>query len=95
MKIESEKTLERSLKRETERLGGWCIKFVPLHISGLPDRICLLPGGRMFFAEIKTTKKKPEKLQKYIHGKLKALGFRVEIIDTSVQIKDIVASYER
>ena len=92
--IESEKNLERKLKREVEKIGGWCIKFIPTHINGLPDRICLLPGGITFFAEIKTTKKTPKKIQLFLHRKLRKLGFRVEIIDTSSQIKEIIESYE-
>lgn len=91
--IESEKVLERKLKREVEKLGGWCIKIIPLHINGLPDRLCLLPGGRVFFAEVKTTKKKTTKIQKLIHNKLKRLGFTVQIIDTSEDVASLIDSY--
>lgn len=38
-------------------------------------------GGYVGFAEIKTTGKKPTKIQLYIHDKLKELGFEVFIID--------------
>src|SRR5690606_41504359 len=69
-------------------------KFVPLFVAGIPDRICLLPGGRIFFAEIKTTKQKPKKLQLFWHAKLRKLGFRVEVIDTSEQIENILKDYE-
>lgn len=89
--IESEKLLERKLKKEVEKLGGWCLKIAPLHINGLPDRLCLLPGEVLFFAEIKTTKKKTTKIQKVMHRKLKGLGFGVYVIDTSEQITDILA----
>ena len=56
--IESEKLLETKLKNGTEKMGGWCIKMLSTHLTGLPDRVCLFPGGIIFFAEIKTTKKK-------------------------------------
>jgi len=94
MKIESEKILERKLSWEVERLGGWSLKLLSTHITGLPDRICLLPGGKIFFAEIKTTKKKPKKIQIWVHNKIQALGFRVEIIDQSEQIKALINDYE-
>src|SRR5690606_39870147 len=75
--IESEKDLERKLNRGVKKLLGLTFKFVPLFVAGIPDRICLLPGGRIFFAEIKTTKQKPKKLQLFWHAKLRKLGFRV------------------
>ncbi len=92
--IESEKTLEKSLKRTIELdMKGKCLKMLSTHVSGLPDRICLLPGGRIFFAEIKTTKQKPRKIQLWMHRKLRDLGFEVKIIDTSEQIKQIKKEY--
>lgn len=93
-KIESEKDLERKLSQGVKKLLGLSFKFLPFLVAGIPDRICLLPGGRIFFAEIKTTKKTPEKLQKYWHLKLRKLGFRVEVIDTSEQIENILKDYE-
>lgn len=89
MKIESEKLIERKLKRYTEDAGGICIKLAAVHVIGLPDRLCLLPGARLFFAELKTTKKKPRKIQRVWHIKLRKLGFRVEVIDRSEQIEKI------
>ena len=94
-KIESEKVLERLLKRTVEQgLKGWCLKLLSAHITGLPDRLCLLPGGRLFFAEIKTTKKKPKKIQLLVHKKIENLGFLVHIIDTSSQIDELEKFYK-
>ena len=93
--IKSEKTLERSLKNSVEgKLKGWCLKLLSAHITGLPDRLCLLPGGRVLFVELKTTNQKPRKIQLLIHNKLRALGFRVEVVDTSEQIGTIISGYE-
>lgn len=41
----------------------------------------LCKGGYVGFAEIKTTGKKPTKIQLYVHDKLKDLGFVVFVID--------------
>ena len=92
--VESEKLLEAKLGKEIKKLGGWSIKLLPFIINGLPDRVVLLPRGRMFFAEIKTTGESPDPIQKVIHRKLRKLGFRVEIIDTSEQIKALIKEYE-
>lgn len=93
--IESEKLLEKKLALGVKRMKGWSFKLWPVSVTGLPDRICLLPGGRLFFAEIKTTGEKTRPIQDIIIKKIKDLGFRVEIIDTSEQIKNILSEYER
>jgi hypothetical protein len=92
--IESEKLLETKLKNGTEKMGGWCIKMLSTHLTGLPDRVCLFPGGIIFFAEIKTTKKKAKKIQILVHHKIRKLGFDVHLIDTSAQINQILKNIE-
>ncbi len=93
--IESEKLLETKLKNGTEKMGGWCIKMLSTHLTGLPDRVCLLPGGIIFFAEIKTTKKKAKKIQILVHHKIRKLGFDVHLIDASAQINQILENVKR
>ena len=90
----SEKALERKLKDVVRFNKGLYLKLLPFQFNGLPDRLCLLPGGIIFFAEIKTTKKKPGKLQAYIHRRIRTLGFKVFVIDTVEQIKEIAKLYE-
>lgn len=92
--IESEKVLERKLREEIEQRGGMCIKLLSTHQFGLPDRMCLLPNGRLFFAEIKTTGKKPTKIQLFIHNRLRALGFLVFVVDCTEMIKNALKSQE-
>lgn len=56
----------------------------------MPDRIVLLPQGRIIFIELKAPGKKPRPIQKYRIKELKALGFRVEIIDSIEGINNII-----
>lgn len=93
--LESEKDLDKKLVNEVKKLGGWCIKFVCLHITGLPDRICLMPGGFIFFAEIKTTGEKPKLIQLVVHEKLRKLGFEVIVIDNSETLKNALLKYDK
>jgi len=90
MKIESEKLLERKLKEEVKKIGGLTIKLLSTHLTGLPDRLCLLPEGRLFFIEMKTTNKEPSKIQLWWHRKLRDLGFKVLVLDTSDKIKQFI-----
>lgn len=92
--IMCEKSTEKRLVTEVERVGGWCLKLPAIHNAGLPDRICLFPGGRILFVELKAPGKKPRKIQLFMHRKIRALGFRVEVVDTPEQIKKITKEYE-
>lgn len=92
--IESEKQLERLLKSIVENtMNGLCLKLLSQHITGLPDRLCLLPRGKIFFVEVKTTGKKPRKIQEHIHEKLRKLGFRVYVLDSSRVLHTILIDY--
>lgn len=92
--IMCENSIEKRLVTEVERVGGWCLKLPAIHNAGLPDRLCLFPGGRILFVELKTTGKRPRKIQLFIHNKLRGLGFRVEVVDTPEQIETIINEYE-
>ena len=51
-----EKDIEAKLRRAVERQGGRCLKWVCPGWRGVPDRIVLLPGGRVHFVETKRPK---------------------------------------
>lgn len=91
--IESEKVLEKYLVSEVKKLGGWGVKLLSRLVTGLPDRLILLPGGVVAFAEVKTTGKKASVRQLWVHGKLKVLGFRVEVLDSKEGINNFINSY--
>lgn len=50
----TEMQLERRLVQGVKALGGKAYKFVSPGNSGVPDRLVLLPGGQILFAELKT-----------------------------------------
>jgi hypothetical protein len=83
----SEKYFERKLKEAVSAKGGLCIKLLSNHFLGLPDRMCLLPGGRIFFCEIKSTGFKRSGKQEWVHKKLIQLGFKSYLIDNMEIIK--------
>ena len=93
--IESEKRLERLLKNTVEnKMGGLCVKLLSDFMIGLPDRMCLLPGSRIFFIELKTTGKKPRKIQVHMHQVLRKLGFDVYVIDSTDSMMRLLSGYE-
>lgn len=71
-----EKEIEAELRRVVELHGGMCLKWVCPGWSGVPDRIILLPGGLIIFAETKRPKGgKVSIIQKWWKKRLEALGF--------------------
>lgn len=90
--MDSEKLLEKTLAAEVKKLGGWSLKLLSTYVTGLPDRLILLPGGIIFFVEVKTTGKKPTTIQLLIHERLRRLGFTVHVVDTLKQLNEILNS---
>jgi hypothetical protein len=78
----TEKTIETKLRLGIESLGGLCIKIPATFFAGIPDRLCLLPGGRAFFVETKATGLKPRPRQTFVKRQLEALGFTVYVVNS-------------
>ncbi|UZQ49093.1 VRR-NUC domain-containing protein [Clostridium kluyveri] len=85
-----ESVIEKRLKKEIEKIGGKALKFVSPGMSGVPDRIVLMPQGRIVFVELKAPGKKRRKLQEYRAKKLQNLGFSVECIDSIKGVQNFV-----
>ena len=85
-----EKEIEQKLVKRVKNAGGIALKFVSPGHAGVPDRLVLLPNGRMGFVEVKASDKQPRPLQAASHKKLRALGFKVYVLDDPEQIGGIL-----
>ena len=85
-----EKIVEEHLVKAVRLMGGLAPKFVSPGLDGVPDRLILLPGGRIAFAELKAPGKTPRPLQKRRKRQLEALGFHVYVIDNTEQIGGVL-----
>ncbi len=85
-----EKEIEKKLADAVKKSGGICPKFVSPGFNGMPDRIVLLPYGRIGFVEVKATGKNPRPLQMARHGLLRRLGFKVYVLDNMKRIEEIL-----
>lgn len=77
-----EAAVERKIVDVIKSKGGLCLKWVSPGYTGVPDRIAVLPGGRILFIEVK----KPgtgrlSSRQKRVGDLLRALGCTVLVID--------------
>jgi len=77
-----ERDIEKALVAKLKSLGGIAYKFCSPQNRGVPDRICLLPEGRLVFVECKRPGGKPTNNQLRVHEKIKALGHDVRIVDS-------------
>ena len=77
-----ERDIEAHLVKRVKEAGGIAIKFTSPQRRSVPDRIVLMPGGVVWFAELKAPGKKPTEALEREHARLRALGFRVEVIDS-------------
>ncbi len=85
-----EKTIEQKFVAAVKTVGGLALKFTSPGFDGVPDRIVLLPGGKMAFVEVKAPGEKPRPLQLARHRLLRRLGFRVYVLDGESQIGGMI-----
>ena len=85
---------ERDLERYTTMFikshGGLALKFISPGYAGVPDRLVLMPGGKMCFMELKAPGRKPRPLQVRRIKELRALGFKVFVVDRKEKIGGII-----
>ena len=81
-----EKTIENKLKTSVKDMGGIAFKFTAPGINGVPDRLVLLPHGKLAFIELKAPGRKMRPMQVRRKRQLEQLGFLVYCIDSVEQI---------
>jgi hypothetical protein len=84
-----ESTLEQSMRKYIKSLGGIAFKWVCPGATGVPDRICILPGGHVIFIELKRPGRKDglSERQKKIARVLEGLGCKVWCINNMEDLK--------
>lgn len=84
-----ESSIEAYLVRRVKALGGEVRKVSWIGRRGAPDRLVMLPparsyliAGEIIWVELKAPGKKPEPHQLREHERMRAMGQRVEVIDS-------------
>lgn len=85
-----EKVIERQLVKSIKACGGWCIKVNTLSACGFPDRMVLMPNGKIGFVEVKAPGKKPRAIQVKRIKQLRDLGFQCFVVDDVSEIGEIL-----
>ena len=85
-----EREIEEKLRLESQKRGGLAMKFVSPGLVGVPDRIVILPQGRLGFVELKAPGEKPRKIQIRRMKQLRKLGFLIYVLDDKGKIGEIL-----
>lgn len=85
-----EKTIERKLVQMVKAMGGIALKFTSPGYDGMPDRLVILPEGKIAFVEVKAPGMKPRPLQVKRHELLRRLGCKVFVLDDAGQIAEVL-----
>lgn len=89
-----ERTIEQKLVEAVRSVGGLAPKFASPGLVGVPDRIVLLPDGKMAFVEVKTRGGKLRPVQNLRKRQLELLGYKVFVLDDTREIKDLLKSIQ-
>lgn len=85
-----ERYIESKFCQAVKAKGGLALKFVSPGMVGVPDRIVLLPGGKVYFVELKAPGKKPSPKQVKIAAVFSKFGHEVRVIDSTAKVKEFV-----
>lgn len=85
-----EKIIESKLKKAVRKKGGLCLKFVSPSFNGVPDRIIVMPGGRIAFVEVKAPGETLRPIQRKRKWQLERLGFKVFCLDDEEKVEEVV-----
>ena len=75
-----ESVIERKFVNMVRKSGGRAYKFVSPGNLGVPDRIAILPRGRIWFVELKTETGRLSQVQKRQIDTLRSLGMNVFVL---------------
>lgn len=85
-----ERDIERKLGNEIKKLGGLYYKFTSPNLPGVPDRIVIMPGGRVIFVELKTEIGRLANCQKYVISEMQKRDADVRVIKGWAQAQEFL-----
>lgn len=88
-----EKDIEKLFRDEIKKAGGKAYKFTSPGNDGVPDRVVMLPGGRIVFVELKTDTGKLSKLQELRCRQIAELGQTVRVLHGLSEVRDFFREF--
>lgn len=93
--MQAEKSVEQYLIRRVKACGGMCIKLQCTGINGIPDRIVLIPSGKIpsgksVFVELKAPGGRLSAVQEVRIKQLQDMGFSVYVLYNFEQVDNFI-----
>lgn len=85
-----ERDIEKRLVREIRRMGGEAYKWTSPGNDGVPDRIVMLPGGKLIFVELKADDGTLRPVQRVQIGRIRKLGQEVYVVRGMKGLEDFL-----
>ena len=85
-----EKDIEKRVCDYSKKLGILCYKFTSPSRRSVPDRLFVLPGGKVFWIEFKRAGQKPTPAQYVEIEKIRKQGGKVYVVDNVEWGKSVV-----
>ncbi len=86
----NEKQIEAKLVQGVRANGGLCFKFISPGNAGVPDRIIIAPGGRVYFVELKTERGRPSEIQKRVMREMQKRGADVRLVKGLIAVEQFL-----
>ena len=86
-----EREIESKFTEQMESLGCLVCKFVSPGKAGMPDRLVIIPGGKVWFAEMKRPGEKLRPLQVFWKKQMESLGAKYYVVDSYKAIANVAA----
>lgn len=90
-----ESQIERWLCDQVRAMGGICDKYTSPSNPGVPDRIIIMPGGRVIFAELKTEIGCLSGIQKWQRTRYAGVGADVRLVKGMKGARELVEELKR
>ncbi|MBQ6745005.1 MAG: VRR-NUC domain-containing protein [Acidaminococcaceae bacterium] len=93
--VDSEKRVEALLVSGVKQMGGVAYKFVSPGNSGVPDRIILMPGGKIYFVELKREGGQLTNLQKRQINRIQKLDCQVDVLHGLAEVSNFLLRLQK
>lgn len=93
--MQREAKIEEWLVKQIKDMGGIADKFVSPANPGVPDRLIVMPPGKIYFVELKTEIGRLSNIQKWQRERYAKCGAEVRVIKGMEQAKEFIKELKK